>query len=166
MRYDLQLTYDSKLEMLNYEIAPGGFWTVTVTTSPDAASKCLQQLSKILEDIRDHLRKFDEPYFDGGSVDSAKSVLVNRFNSETFSVQQSVDQLMGLQLPQMEMKTKDFLRDYPDLLMKVSPSDVNKVLSILGESDSDWLKCTGISKPSTSHIKTLMPSRGLTRMMN
>lgn len=145
VREERRLTYDASFQLKGSNGINGGWYMVSVTSSPS-------QVEKAVEACRDSLRSLTGPFgVMGDSVQAAKRTIINKFRAEMVTNKFWVDSLCGSQLECMPNKNVGSILDFENVLANISVKDVQLLVELLDLTDDNMTACIGISAPENTH---------------
>mmetsp|Transcript_37548 Transcript_37548/g.107441 ORF Transcript_37548/g.107441 Transcript_37548/m.107441 type:complete len:459 (+) Transcript_37548:2-1378(+) len=141
LREEKHLTYDASFEFMSYEYLPGGFYMVTVHTNPTMAQHVLREAHASVEELKGMRR------IQSFQVENARRQFIHRFEQNMQNARNWLDNLSGLQLQQLPLKTTAFIRDAPKVATTVQAEDLQAMWEALwGNGEHVW-RGVGISGP-------------------
>jgi predicted Zn-dependent peptidase len=143
VREERQLTYDASFKLHEFDSVQGGWYTVSVTSSPS-------QVKAAVEACKDALTSIKGPFGVGGdSLQSVKRTLMNRFRGESLTNKFWVQILSGSQIESIPLKSICYVIEYEKVLNGISLEDVRLLIDELNFCDENYVACIGItsSKP-------------------
>ena len=149
VREERRLTYDASFELKGKDGIKGGWYLVSVTSSPN-------QVLEAVRACKEALRSLKGPFgVMGDSVQSAKRSLLNRFRTEALTNKFWVEQLSGTQmsvegggLSTTMPKTLKCLTDFETVLASITVQDVQLLVEALGFEDEALTAAVGITSIS------------------
>ena len=145
VREERQLTYDASFQLHNFDSVQGGWYTVSVTSSPS-------QVKAAVEACKDALSSMKGPHGIGtDSLQSVKRTLINRFRGESLTNKFWVKTLSGTQIESIPLKSIRYVYEYEQVLNGVTLEDIRLLIDELNFCDENYVACIGVtsSKPFT-----------------
>jgi len=132
-----QLTYDANFSFTGFERLLGSWFLVTVTASKEKAEKALQACKETLA----ALRKSTPITVD--NVESAKRVVLNRFDGELRTSQYWTQLMTGLQEEQIPLKGPLSVTDFHAVVESITAKDLQLSLETLGLNNDQLYTAIG-----------------------
>lgn len=146
VREERRLTYDASFSLKGKDGIKGGWYLVSVTSSP-------QQVFEAVRACKEALRSLRGPFgVMGDSVQSAKRSILNRFKTEMLTNKFWVENMSGTQTQNVPLKSMQSLSDFEAVLASITVQDAQLMVERLGFGDEDLTVCVGITSnaPPTS----------------
>jgi len=154
------LTYDANFQLTAHERLGGGWWLVTVTSSPANAQLALDAAVESLTSIApDPSKPFGASYpLTKDNLMAAQRVLVQRHTSELRSNKYWTEILTGAQLPCVGPKEPGngaaYQREWADTVRAITLADVELMFQALSLTEAQMYTCVaqsaGRSEPLTA----------------
>jgi predicted Zn-dependent peptidase len=141
VREEKRLTYDASFNLKGSESTKGGWFLVSVTSSPGQVQDAVQACKDALKSLRGPFGLM------GDSVQSAKRTLLSRFRSEIGTNKYWVETLSGTQVESIPYKSVRCIAEYEKVLGSVAVQDVQLLIELLGFENDDYTTCVGIAGP-------------------
>jgi predicted Zn-dependent peptidase len=141
VREEKRLTYDASFNLKGSESTRGGWFLVSVTSSPNQVQDAVQACKDALKSLRGPFGLM------GDSVQSAKRTLLSRFRSENGTNRYWVENMCGTQLESMPHKSVRCIAEYEKVLGSVTVQDVQLLIDLLGFESDEYTTCVGIAGP-------------------
>eukprot|EP00607_Mallomonas_marina_P007369 CAMPEP_0182419444 /NCGR_PEP_ID=MMETSP1167-20130531/3899_1 /TAXON_ID=2988 /ORGANISM="Mallomonas Sp, Strain CCMP3275" /LENGTH=1078 /DNA_ID=CAMNT_0024594381 /DNA_START=315 /DNA_END=3551 /DNA_ORIENTATION=+ len=142
VREERQLTYDASFSLHNHEGVAGGWYQVSVTSSPSQVQEALRACREALRSLRGTFGVM------GDSVQSAKRTLVNRQRSESQTNKFWVESMSGVQVSSVPVKGLGVIADFESVLAGITVQDIHRLMEVLVFDEREMTACVGISSPS------------------
>jgi predicted Zn-dependent peptidase len=142
VREERRLTYDASFQLRGASSVNGGWYLVSVTSSPS-------QVHEAVEACRDAMHSLKGTFgVKSDGVNAAKRTLLNRFRNDMASNKFWVESLCGSQLNCMPNKNLGSIVDYEHVLQGVTVKDVQLLVEVLDLTEDNMTACIGISGPT------------------
>jgi predicted Zn-dependent peptidase len=141
VREERQLTYDASFQWHGKDAIQGGFYQVSVTSTPALVQRAVQACKVALKSLK------REVYSD--SISSAKKTIVQKYEQEKTTNQHWIEQLSGCQNEAIPLNSAEALLDFEELLHTVTAEDVQLVSDLMDFDDEEKMTvCVGVAAPS------------------
>jgi predicted Zn-dependent peptidase len=143
VREERRLTYDASFTFKGSELQPGGWYLVSVTSSPSqvqaAVTACKESLDSLAGDA----------FSLADSVQSTKRTLRSRFLAESATNKFWIEQLSGTQLLEAPYKSVRCIAEYEKILAAVTVTDVVQLISLIAlDDDNTMTSGVGVASPA------------------
>lgn len=143
VREERQLTYDASFSLKGSDLQNGGWYLVSVTSSPSQVQEAVVACKEALFSLAGSFGVM------GDSVQSAKRTLRSRFRAEAGTNKFWVENMSGTQLDEMPFKTIRSIAEYEKALASVTVTDVSQLVELMAlNDDSSMTACVGIAAPT------------------
>jgi len=139
VREERQLTYDASFQLQGQEILLGGWYLVSVTSSPAQVQAAVRACKEALTSLRGPFGVM------GDSVQSAKRTLLNKFRAESATNKFWVEHLSGTQIEDIPNKTLSSIYEFEEVLKSVTVQDVQQLVEVLRLQEDNMTACVGIT---------------------
>jgi predicted Zn-dependent peptidase len=146
VREERRLTYDASFALQGKDGVLGGWYLVSVTTSPAQALEAVRACKEALRSLKGPFGVM------GDSVQSAKRSLLNRFRTEMLTNKFWVEQMSGTQVDGSPLKTLRCLTDLESVLASITIQDAQLLVERLGFTDDDLTACVGIASATPPDV--------------
>jgi predicted Zn-dependent peptidase len=142
VREERQLTYDASFSFIGHESLKGGWYMVSVTSSPSEVQEAVKACKESLLSLTGTFGVA------GDAIQSAKRTLLNRFKTDSGTNKFWVESLSGTQVDNIQFKTIQSINDFESVLLSITPQDVQLLIDLLKFNNEDTMtSCVGISSP-------------------
>ncbi len=141
VREERQLTYDATFQTEAHDSLRGGWYLVSVTSSPAQVNLALEACKDALSSLRSGFGVSAE------AVSSAKRTLLNQFLGERGTCRFWAERLSGSQSAQIPLKTAQSIADFEAALQSVTAQDVQQLAEVLDLGGDQVTLCAGIAAP-------------------
>ena len=143
VREERRLTYDASFTLKGSDLQNGGWYLVSVTSSPSQVQEAVTACKEALFSLAGSFGVM------GDSVQSAKRTLRSRFRAEAGTNKFWVEHMSGTQLDEMPFKTIRGIAEYEKALASVTVADVSQLVELMAlNDDSSMTACVGVASPS------------------
>ena len=142
VREERQLTYDASFQLQHHESLLGGWYLVSVTSSPQQVQEAVRACKEALASLKGHFGIM------GDSVQSAKRTLLNKFRTDSVSNRFWVEHLSGTQLDSIPNKTLRSISDFESVLSSVTVQDVQLLVELFQFHEENMTACVGVTAAS------------------
>lgn len=144
VREERQLTYDASFTLHGFEGIAGGWFLVSVTSSPSQVQEALRACKEALRSLKGTFGVM------GDSVQSAKRTLLNRQRGESQTNKYWVENMAGSQIDSKALAVKGLgvISDFESVLLSLTVQDIQLLVECLLFDESDMTACVGISAPN------------------
>lgn len=143
VREERRLTYDASFSLKGSDLQSGGWYLVSVTSSPSQVQEAVVACKEALQSLAGSYGIM------GDSVQSAKRTLRSRFRAEAGTNKFWVENMSGTQLDEMPFKTIRGIAEYEKALASVTVADVSQLVELMGLDDENSMTaCVGVASPS------------------
>ena len=142
VREERQLTYDASFQLMGLDSVDGGWFLISVTSSPSQVQEAVEACGQALNSLKGTFGIMSD------SVESAKRTLLNRFRGEALSNRFWVDKLCGTQIESIPLKTIQCLTEYEGVVAGITVQDVQLLVDELNFCDENFTTCVGITSPA------------------
>ena len=139
VREERRLTYDASFNFQTHDSLRGGWYQVSVTSSPSQVHEAVKACKEALASLRGSTGIM------GDSLSSAKRTILNRVRGEAQTNKFWVESLSGTQLENIPLKTLRCLTDFEAVLATVTVQDVQQLVDVLDFSPERITSCVGIT---------------------
>lgn len=141
VREERRLTYDASFQLHGHDSLNGGYYLVSVTSSP-------RQVQEAVIACKEALASLQGPFgVLGDSVQSAKRSILNRFRGEAQTNKFWVEALSGTQVESIPLKTLRFISDFESVLNGITVGDIQQLVEVLEMNDKTITTCVGVAAP-------------------
>lgn len=140
VREERQLTYDASFMLMGHESLKGGWYLVSVTSSPQKVQAAVQACKEALESLK------GPNGITSDSVQSSKRTILNRFRSESTTNRFWIDNMSGTQLECIPNKTLKSITDFEEVLNGITVQDIQMLVDALA-LDESMTSCVGTTGP-------------------
>merc|ERR1711871_820230 len=151
VREERQLTYDASFQLMGLDSVHGGWYLVSVTSSPSQVQEAVKACGEALNSLKGHGIIND-------SVQSAKRTLLNRFRGEALNNRFWIDKLCGTQIESIPFKTIQCLTEYEAVIAGVTVQDIQLLVEELNFCEENFTSCVGITSPATPGSESSPPA--------
>lgn len=148
VREERRLTYDAAFQLRGQESIAGGWYIVSVTSSPEQVQEAVQACKEALYSLKGPFGVV------GDAVQSAKRTLQNRFIQEKDTNRFWTETMSGTQLDSIPHKTLKCISDFETVLSGITVQDIQYLVEIFGFSDDNMTSCIGIASPKNPNAPT------------
>ena len=142
VREERRLTYDASFQLHGHDAILGGWYLVSVTSSP-------QQVQAAVAACKEALASLQGPFgVMPDSVQSAKRAILNRFNGEAQTNKFWVESMSGTQLDCIPLKSLCCVQDFEAVLSGITTLDVQQVVEVLDFCEANITSCVGVASPT------------------
>ena len=141
VREERRLTYDASFQLHGFETIKGGWYQVSVTSSPSQVQEAVRACKEALSSLRGTFGIM------GDSVQSAKRTMLNRFRGESLTNKFWVENLSGTQLDCMPSKSLRCISEFEKVLAGITVQDVQLLVEALNMNEENMTACVGITAP-------------------
>lgn len=144
VREERRLTYDACFQLKCHEAMVGGWYLVSVTSSPSQVQEAVEACKEALNSLKG---KFGVM---GDAVQSAKRTLVTRYRNDMILNRFWVEAMTGTQLDAVGLssKTLKYISDFETVLKSISVEDVQLLVSALNFDENNMTTCVAITSPN------------------
>lgn len=139
VREERQLTYDANIDFAPIRIANGGYYTISVTSSPEKVQHAIRACKESISSLIEPFGIYSE------MIQASKRNILNRFHSEAHSNRFWVEQLSGSQ--SYSYLNPMNLIDMEKILEKITIEDIQQTMNILNFHEDRMTVCVGIASP-------------------
>jgi predicted Zn-dependent peptidase len=141
VREERRLTYDASFQFRGQEAIRGGWYMVSVTSSPEQVQDAVRACKESLYSLKGSFGVI------GDAVQSAKRTLSNRFQQDIATNKYWVDCMSGTQLDCIPFKSLKFISDYEKVLSGMTVQDIQYLVEIFNFDEANMTACIGIASP-------------------
>jgi len=141
VREERQLTYDASFQIQGHESILGGWYLVSVTSSPSQVQDAIRACKEALSSLKDAFGVM------GDSVQSAKRTILNRFKSDSVSNLFWVDNMSGSQVDCIPFKSLRSITDFESVVSGITVQDIQLLVDVLQFDEDSMTSCVGITAP-------------------
>eukprot|EP01035_Chromulina_nebulosa_P019847 gene19847-25796_t len=142
VREERRLTYDASFQLKGHEGVDGGWYLVSVTSSPSQVNEAVRACKEALNSLRGPFGVM------GDAVQSAKRTLLNRYRNDLMTNKYWVDAMSGTQLDEVPIKSLRFISDYENVINGITVQDIQLLVEVLNFDESNMTTCIGIASPN------------------
>ena len=143
MREEQRLTYDASFNFQTHNSIKGGWYVVSVTSSPRQVNDAVRACKSALASLRGSGGVLND------SVQSAKRAILNRFRGEAQTNKFWVENLSATQLECVPLKTLRCVTDFEAVLQGITVNDLQQVVELFGfDENKNMLSCVGVAGPT------------------
>lgn len=135
VREERQLTYDASFQLQGHDSIKGGWYLVSVTSSPsqvqDAIRACKESLTSLKGPFGTNIHYFviySSIGVMGDSVQSAKRTLLNRFKTDSITNMFWVEHMSGTQVESIPNKNLRGISEFESVLNAVTIQDIQTLV--------------------------------------
>ena len=139
VREERRLTYDASFQLMGADIIQGGYYLVSVTSSPSQVQQAVSACKESLQSLKGTFGVMSD------SVQSAKRTLLTRFRTEAATNKFWVEKLCGTQLDCIPFKSVRNIIEFESVLQSITVKDVQQLVEILNFDDSNFHSCIGVT---------------------
>lgn len=141
VREERQLTYDASFQIQGHESILGGWYLVSVTSSPSQVQDAIRACKEALSSLKNAFGVM------GDSVQSAKRTILNRFKSDSVSNLFWVDNMSGSQVDCIPFKNLRSITDFESVVFGITVQDIQLLVDVLQFDEDSMTSCVGITAP-------------------
>lgn len=141
VREERQLTYDASFQMNGHESIMGGWYLVSVTSSPEKVQEAIRACKEALSSLKGTFGVM------GDSVQSAKRTILNRFKTSKINNQFWVESMSGCQLEELPYKNLESIAEFEKVLSSVTVQDIQLLVELLQFEEEKMTSCVGVTSP-------------------
>lgn len=139
VREERQLTYDANFHLQDFDAVQGGWYLVSVTSSPSQVLAALQACQEALISLTTDMSV--------EAMQSAKRTIINRFKVESQTNKFWVEKLSGTQLTYSPYKNIRSLADFESVLQSVTQKDLLDLVKVFQFREDCMSLCVGVTAP-------------------
>ena len=141
VREEQRLTYDASFNFQGHNSILGGWYLVSVTSSPRQVHDAVKACKDALSSLRGSSGILND------SVQGAKRTILNRFRGEAQTNKFWVENLSGTQLENIPLKTLKCITEFESVLAGITVQDVQQLVEVMGFEESNITSCIGVAAP-------------------
>jgi len=144
VREERQLTYDASFGYQSNDILSGGWYLITVTSSPETIQAAVRACKEAMQSLHGAFG------VTGESVSSSKRSMLQRFQHEKISNRFWIDMLSGSQFPQFhphKANLEAITKEYTSILSDITVQDIQALVKLFGFQEDNMTVCVGIASP-------------------
>jgi len=141
-----RLTYDAAFNLHLNECMQGGYYTVSVTSSPKQVQAAIEACKEALYSLK------GSTGITSDTIQCSKRTILNRFKTDTSTNKFWVEVMSGTQLECIPQKTIKCITDFETILSKVALSDVQLLVDALKFDENSMTSCIGITSPQPPNL--------------
>lgn len=142
VREERQLTYDASFQLQGFDSLRGGWYLVSVTSSPSQVQEAIRACKEALQSLRGSFGVM------GDSVQSAKRTILNKFRGESVTNRFWVENLSGTQLDYIPYKGLSSISEFESVISGVTLQDIQMLVEAFQFDESNMTSCVGITAPN------------------
>jgi len=145
VREERQLTYDASFVYQAHDLLSGGWYLITVTSSPETIQAAVRACKEALQSLQGAFG------VTGESVASSKRTLLHRYQHDRLSNKFWLDLLAGSQFPQYhpnKANLQAITKEYAGVLGEITVQDIQLLVKVLGFEEEKMTVCVGIASPN------------------
>ena len=141
VREERQLTYDASFQLQDFNSIRGGWYVVSVTSSPGQVQEAIRACKEALYSLKTIYGVM------GDSVQAAKRTLLNKFRSESNLNKFWVEHLTGTQLDSFPQKSLKSTSEFEAVLSAITVQDIQLLVQAFNFEEENMTACVGIASP-------------------
>lgn len=143
VREERRLTYDASFQLRGQEAIKGGWYLVSVTSSPEQVDQAVRACKEALASLRGPFGVL------GDAVQSAKRSISNRFRADQGTNKFWVDNMCGTQLEHIPHKSLKCISEFENVLSSINVQDLQNLVEVLAFDDANMIAGIGIASPNS-----------------
>lgn len=142
VREERQLTYDASFQLQSHDSIKGGWYLVSVTSSPSQVQDAIRACKESLTSLKGPFGVM------GDSIQSAKRTILNRFRTESITNMFWVENMSGTQVESIPFKNIRSITEFESVLSAVTIQDIQMLVELFDFSEDNMTSCVGITSPA------------------
>jgi predicted Zn-dependent peptidase len=143
VREERRLTYDASFQLKSHEAVAGGWYLVSVTSSPSQVQEAVSACKEALHSLKGSFGVM------GDAVQSAKRTLLSRFRNDLLTNKFWVEAMSGTQLGCVGFGIKSLrcISDYESVIAAITVQDIQLLVDMLNLEEDNMTTCVAITSP-------------------